>query len=110
MIQVSKPDFSIGKLLATPAALEALEQADVDLIDLVERHICKDWGDLTDEDKQLNDEALHDGSRILSAYILPTEVKIWIITEAADENGERDATTALLPEEYRLSYHLTTTS
>ena len=102
MIQVSKPDFSIGQLLATPAALEALEQADVDIIDLVKRHICKDWGDLSDEDKRLNDEALHDGSRILSAYILEkTDVKIWIITEAADdENGERSATTALLPEEY----------
>ena len=89
MIQVSKPDFPIGKLLATPAALEALQESDVDIIDLVERHICKDWGDLSDEDKRLNDEALHDGSRILSAYTLPTEVKIWIITEAADDSGER---------------------
>lgn len=100
MIQISKPDFSIGKLLATPAALEALEEADVDIIDLIERHIAKDWGDLSDDDKRLNDEALHDGSRILSAYNLPTDVKIWIITEAADDNGHRAATTALLPEEY----------
>ena len=100
MIQISKPDFSIGKLLATPAALEALEEADVDIIDLIERHIAKDWGDLSEYDTRLNDEALHDGSRILSAYILPTDVKIWIITEAADDDGERAATTALLPEEY----------
>lgn len=100
MIQISKPDFSIGKLLATPAALEALEEANVNIIDLVERHIAKDWGDLSDKDKRLNDVALHDGSRILSAYILPTDVKIWIITEATDENGERAATTALLPAEY----------
>ena len=100
MIQISKPDFSIGKLLATPAALEALEEADVDIIDLIERHIAKDWGDLSDDDKPLNDEALHDGSRILSAYILPTDVKIWIITEAADDKGERAVTTALLPSEY----------
>ena len=101
MIQISKPDFPIGKLLATPAALEALQEADVDLIDLVERHICKDWGDLSDDDKQLNDEALHDGSRILYAYVLETTgAKIWIITEAVDDSGERAATTALLPEEY----------
>ena len=81
--------------------LEALEEANVNIIDLVERHISKDWGDLSDEDKRLNDEALHDGSRILSAYILPTtEMKIWIITEAADDAGKRTATTALLPEEY----------
>ena len=100
MIQISKPDFSIGKLLATPAALETLEEVDVDIIDLIERDIAKDWGDLSDDDKRLNDEALHDGSRILSAYILPTDVKIWIITEAADDKGERAVTTALLPSEY----------
>ena len=100
MIQISRPDFPIGKLLATPAALKALQEANVDIIDLVERHICKDWGDLSDEDKHLNDEALHDDSRILSAYILPTEVKIWTITETADDQGERAATTELLPAEY----------
>ena len=100
MIQISKPDFSVGKLLATPAALEALEEANVDIIDLVERHVAKDWGDLSDDDKRANDEALHDGSRILSAYILPTDVKIWIITEATDDNGLRAATTVLLPSEY----------
>ncbi len=101
MIKISKPDFPIGKLLATPAALEALQEANVEITDLVERHIAKDWGDLSEEDKKLNDEALHDGSRILSAYILDkTGVKLWIITEAADDNGERAATTALLPEEY----------
>ncbi len=61
------------------SALEALEQTNVDIIDLVERHIARDWGDLSDDDKRLNDKALHDGSRILSAYILPTDVKIWII-------------------------------
>ena len=101
MIQISKPDFPIGKLLATPAAMEALQDAYVDIIELVERHIAKDWGDLSDDDKKLNDEALHDGSRILSACILDkTGVKLWIITEATNDNGERAATTALLPEEY----------
>ncbi len=101
MIQVSKPEFSIGKLLATPAAIEALEEANVTALVLVARHVNKDWGDLSDDDKRLNDEALHDGSRILSAYILAkTSVKIWIITEAADDDGDRAATTVLLPEEY----------
>ena len=101
MIQISKPDFPIGKLLATPASMEALQDADVDIIELVERHIAKDWGDLSDDDKKLNDDDLHDGSRILSAYILDkTGVKIWIITEATNDNRERTATTVLLPEEY----------
>lgn len=39
-------------------------------------------------------------SRLLSAYLLKDGTKIWIITEAADDNGKREATTILLPEEY----------
>ena len=48
----------------------------------------------------LNDQALIDGSRLLSAYRLKDGTKIWCITEAVGENGRREATTFLLPEEY----------
>ena len=53
-----------------------------------------------EEDKRANDQALVDGSRLLSAYTTLLGVKIWIITEAADDEGRRAATTAILPEEY----------
>ncbi len=69
-------------------------------MEFLSRHGAGDWGDVCDEDKRLNDEALKDGSRILSAYKTTTGVKLWIITEAADDNGQRAATTILLPEEY----------
>lgn len=72
----------------------------MDIIDLVERHFSKDRSDLSDEDWRLNAEALHNRSRIPSAYILPRDAKIWIIIEAANDNGERAAKTVLLPEEY----------
>jgi hypothetical protein len=49
---------------------------------------------------QANAEALRCGSRILSAYVLLTGVKIWIITEGEDDEGNREATTILLPSEY----------
>ena len=52
------------------------------------------------EDKLANDQALMDGSRLLSAYKTLRGVKIWFITEAADEQGRRSSTTALLPDEY----------
>ena len=66
----------------------------------LERHMACDWGEVCDEDKRANDQALVDGSRLLSAYTTLLGVKIWIITEAADDDGRRAATTALLPEEY----------
>jgi len=54
-----------------------------------------DWGQVCAEDWRLNDEAVQDGSRIVSAYITLKGVKIWIITEA-----DRSTTTILLPDEY----------
>jgi hypothetical protein len=47
-----------------------------------------------------NSNALKHGGRILSAYMLGTGVKIWIITEATDDEDNRTATTILLPGEY----------
>jgi hypothetical protein len=70
-------------------------------LDFIYRHSHGDWGDeLCEEDGQLNEQALEDGSRLMSAYMLKTSTKIWIITEAADEHGNRATTTILLPEEY----------
>jgi len=57
-------------------------------------------GDLDDEDKQANELALVDGSRLLSAYRLADATKIWLITEAVGENGRRESSTFLLPSEY----------
>ena len=53
------------------------------------RHVTGDWGDLDDEDRSLNDAALIDGSRILSAYQTRKGERIWVITEAANEVGLR---------------------
>ena len=90
-----EPVIALGQVVATPGALEALEQASVQPFQLLARHQAGDWGEVCVEDKQLNDEALSDGTRVLSAYTLDTGVKIWIITEA-----DRSATTLLLPSEY----------
>lgn len=97
---LTKQRFTLGQVLATPGALEALAAAGEDLHEFLSRHARGDWGDLDSEDAALNDQALADGSRILSSYPLSDGKKIWIITEATDEQGHRAATTALLPEEY----------
>lgn len=89
-----KPLFPIGRLMATPGALKAMEQLGVAPMPLVARHVSGDFGDLCKEDRQENETAIKHGLRILSAYQIQ-EVKFWIITEA-----DRSATTILLPEEY----------
>ena len=89
-----KPLFKLGQTVATPGAIEAMEQADISPMDLLRRHQYGDWGDLDNEDKQSNDQALLLDDRIFSAYQFDA-VKFWIITEC-----DRSATTILLPEEY----------
>ena len=92
--------FSPGQIVATPGALEALREAGHQPADFLDRHARGDWGDLDDEDRRLNDEALFDGSRILSAYTTSTGERIWIITEAVGDDGKRASSCVLRPEEY----------
>ena len=92
--------FPLGQCLCTPGALEAISAAGQTPLDFLTRHVQGDWGEVCDEDKALNDEALKDGSRLLSAYTTSKGTKLWVITEAANEQGQRAATTILLPDEY----------
>lgn len=100
MIDVIRPLFPLGQVVATPAALQALAAAGEDAQHLLERHSRGDWGDLDKSDAALNDEALEDGSRIFSSYRLANGEKLWVITEATDDSGRRSATTILLPDDY----------
>ena len=86
----------LGQIVATPGALAAAATSPSTLL---RRHASGDWGDLDAHDRAANDAALRDGSRLLSAYTVAEGIKVWIITEAADDDGHR-ATTLLLPEEY----------
>ena len=94
------PRFSVGTVLATPGALEALEESGQTPEYFLDRHLRGDWGGVGQDDWQANDQALQDGSRIFSAYQTLKSKKLWIITEAVGDDGNRAATTLLLPEEY----------
>lgn len=85
----------LGRLLATPAAINALQTADVSIFALVNRHARGDWGDVSAEDRQHNDLAAIAGERVLSSYSLPNGQTVWLITEC-----DRSITTILLPEDY----------
>jgi hypothetical protein len=87
--------FALGRLVATPGAIMAAGNADDNLITYLNRHAVCDWGELSQDDRLANAQALKNGSRLLSAYHLKDGTKIWIVTEA-----DRSATTVLLPDEY----------
>lgn len=87
--------FPLGQTVATPGALEALEEAGQMPHEFLTRHLSGDWGDLCDEDKAENDYAVENGGRIFSSYLTSNNTKVWVITEC-----DRSATTFLLPSEY----------
>ena len=92
---IFNPRFPLGHVAATPGAVEILESGGLEASTFLNRHASCDWGDLCDEDRQSNENALKYGSRLFSSYKLPAGAKLWIITEA-----DRSVTTLLLPNEY----------
>ena len=87
--------FSLGRIVATPGALRALEHANQSAAIFLARHVAGDWGELDREDIRENEDSLAHGFRLLSSYTTTAGEKLWIITEA-----DRSATTLLLAEEY----------
>ena len=93
MILTSQMKFNLGRLVITPAALESIPADDI--CNSINRHVCGDWGELDNEDRQENERSVSAGFRLLSAYTLSDGIRIWVITEA-----DRSSTCILLPEEY----------
>jgi len=87
--------FSLGRIVATPGALRALERANQSAAIFLARHAGGDWGELDREDVRENEYSVAHGLRLLSSYTTAVGEKLWIITEA-----DRSATTLLLPDEY----------
>jgi len=85
--------FSLGAIVVTHGARTRLN--DNDVASALVRHVSGDWGEIDQEDRRLNDDALAHGGRLLSAYVDRKRTRFFIITEA-----DRSATTILLPEEY----------
>jgi len=87
--------FPVGRIVATPGALTALQAAGQTPHEFLARHLRKDWGDLSAEDWQENELSLRAGFRLLSVYHTKLGEKLWITTEA-----DRLRSTVLLPNEY----------
>jgi hypothetical protein len=93
-----RPVFGLGQTYVTRTVHETVSAARIFLC--LSRHKRGDWGDVCAEDWRWNDEALVDGSRLLSAYKLADGRKLWVITEAEDAAERRSHTTVLFPDEY----------
>lgn len=90
------PRFPLGRVVATPGALEALDAYGGSPALLLARHQSGDWGEVPSEDARENELSVERGYRVVSSYAVGEDgAKVWIITEA-----DRSSTCILLPEEY----------
>lgn len=102
-MNITSPIFNTGQIVATRGVYDfsCENQEFAEFIQKsLNRHIKCDWGDVDDEDKQTNNQALKHGTRLLSVYNDKRFPKngvatIWIITEA-----DRSVTSILFPDEY----------
>lgn len=86
-----------GRIVATRGIADEMESDPIfsrEIDAAFRRYQARDWGDLCQEDRELNDQAVNGGERILAAYST-SKGTIWIITE-----WDRSATTFLFPSEY----------
>ena len=84
--------LKVGKVVITNGAMEITHP--IQVMAMLVRHASGDWGTVCEEDWLANNQALVDGSRVLSAYDVGDQ-KVWFITE-----WDRSVTTILLPSEY----------
>lgn len=95
--------FQLGQTVATAGISNACQNDPIfahNIKDIFFRYTKQDWGDLSPDDKKLNDDAIKSGEdRILAAYHVANSQqetqKVYIITE-----WDRSVTTVLFADEY----------
>ena len=101
--------FQLGQVVATPGALDLLQQTGFSAAALLNLHVHGDWGDCGPKDAAENELAVVRQRQLISIYRLVDDAKlaatprlkridlptIWIITEA-----DRSATIILRPQDY----------
>ena len=87
--------FPLGSIYLTPGAIETLEESEQSPQEFINRHARLEQGELCDNDHRENLFSVDKSLRIFSAFKTSAGEKLWVITE-----GDRSATTILLPSEY----------
>ena len=94
--------FSLGHVVATPAALALIQGHGASVPELLHRHLTGDWQEMCKSDRDANLAAVLEGeTRVFSSFDIAPKghagkpIQIWVITE-----WDRSVTTVLRPEDY----------
>lgn len=91
------PRFNLGRLVMSHGIANEIKNNPIykeEILDCLTKYLSGDWGSLCDEDKEANELAIENDSRILAKYITRSGI-IYIITE-----WDRSYTTIMFTNEY----------
>jgi hypothetical protein len=93
MVFPSMMKFHLGKLVITPAVLMNVPVEEIGYA--IDRHVCGQWGSVSDNVRLANNTALRTGARLLSVYHVSDETELRVLT-----TGDRLTTIIHLPGEF----------
>lgn len=98
----ANPKFNLGNTVMTHGVaclFGSTDLAHTKACELLGRHHCGDWGDVSADSKVANEEAVRDKDQILSSYTVHAadniQHNVWVITDPGHHT-----TTVLLPSEW----------
>lgn len=103
MIIVPGQKFCPGRVVITTTCLDNVEAAYIR--EALVRFLSCDWGDLCEEDKEVNNQALRGDGRLFGAYWTNSLHRLYIITEdvycsnVVGPNAQ-NVTTIMMSDEY----------
>jgi len=74
--------FILGHVVVTNRAAEILAAADWSVESLLDRHLAGDWGDVSDDQKRINDDCVDREFSIISSYATPDGQSVTVFTMA----------------------------
>jgi hypothetical protein len=82
-----KTKFEVGEIIVTPTATAALEASGRTVDEIVARHRAGDWGEVSDQVREVNERGLAEQFNVQSIYATPSGERLVVVT-----TGDRSLT------------------
>jgi hypothetical protein len=74
--------FEVGNLVVTPSAAQVLEQSGSSADEVLARHAQGDWGDVSQQEREVNERGLNEQFSLVSNYRMTDDQFITAFTKA----------------------------
>ncbi len=74
--------FKLGKLVVTPHAAHVLQQSGSSADMVLSRHAAGDWGEVSEQEREINERALDEHFNLVSNYRMTDDQFITVFTKA----------------------------